>query len=303
MTNVDQYAPLVELAGERVSFDVPLQRYTAVRLGGPADALLVADSPELLERAARLSWQHGWPTRILGGGANVLISDDGFRGLIIINNTKNVAFYDDGRVIADSGASMTTLARQCMSRGLAGFEWAVSVPGTIGGGVVNNAGAHGGDMGGNLIAIHIALKDQSVERWPKDRLGYRYRESTLKHAHFQFVILKVELQLTAGQDPAALQARADEFIAHRKRTQPPGASLGSMFKNPPGDYAGRLIEAAGLKGTQAGGVMISPVHANFFVNAGGGTSADYLALIRLVQHTVYQKFGVALELEVEVIGA
>jgi UDP-N-acetylmuramate dehydrogenase len=197
---------------------------------------------------------------------------------------------------------MTTIARLSIARGLKGFEWGVSVPGTIGGGAVNNAGAHGGDMAGSLTAVDIAVKDSAVERWSKDRLGYGYRESALKHAPLPFVILKVELQLSSGHDPVTLQATADSFIAHRRRTQPPGASLGSMFKNPPGDYAGRLIEAAGLKGVQSGGVMISPIHANFFVNTGTGTSADYLTLIRLVQQTVSQKFRVVLELEVEVIG-
>lgn len=134
-----------------------------------------------------------------------------------------------------------------------------------------------------------------------DDLAYRYRESALKHRQPPFAVLRAALRLTPGADPTALLATAEGYTAHRKRTQPPGASLGSMFKNPPGDYAGRLIEAAGLKGTQIGGVIISPLHGNFFVNTGGGTAADYLGLVRLAQESVRAQFGVDLELEVEVI--
>lgn len=302
LTNLDLLRELVSDAPDRLRLDEPLQRYTAARLGGPADALLVADTLPLLEAASRLAWAQGWPLRILGGGANVLIGDLGFRGVVIINDAKDVSYGDDGRVVAESGAVMTHIARLSMARGLKGFEWAVSVPGTIGGGAVNNAGAHGGDMAANLSALTVAFKDRPVERWTNERLGYRYRESALKHNPDPYVVLTVELALEPGHDPDALKATAEGFIAHRKRTQPPGASLGSMFKNPPGDYAGRLIEAAGLKGTAHGGVMISPVHANFFVNTGSGTAADYLALIRLAEQQVQAQFGVTLALEVELVG-
>ncbi|MBX3065912.1 MAG: UDP-N-acetylmuramate dehydrogenase [Anaerolineae bacterium] len=296
------FTPLREIAGDKLKLNEPLHRYTVARLGGPADALVIADSVDVLERTARLAWDHGWQTRILGGGANVLIGDRGFRGLIIINNAKAVKVHDDGRVICESGAGMIRLAHLCMDRGLAGAEWMVSVPGTVGGGVVNNAGAHGGEMSGSLTSAEIAFKDRPTETWTRDQMQYRYRESALKHNPQPLVVLRAELQFQTGADPAQLHAKADEFVAHRKRTQPPGASLGSMFKNPAGDYSGRLIEAAGLKGTQHGGVIISPLHGNFFVNTGTGTAADYLALIRLAQETVKAKFGVELELEVELMG-
>ncbi len=290
------------LVGDRLKLNEPLSRYTAARLGGPADALVSVDSVELLADVMRHAWDQQWSVRILGGGANVLISDQGFRGLVVINASKKIRINDDGLITAESGAVMTHIARLTMSKGLAGFEWAVSVPGTLGGGIVNNAGAHGSDMAATLRCAEVIFPGAPVETWPVERLAYGYRSSALKGRQTSFLVLSGQLQLAPGHDPAELQARADEFIAHRKRTQPPGASLGSMFKNPPGDYAGRLIEAAGLKGTQIGGVVISPVHGNFFVNTGNGTASDYLQLIRLAQQTVQDKFGVSLSLEIELLG-
>jgi len=303
MPTPDRYEDLFRpLVGDRLKINEPLSRYTVARLGGPADALITVDTKDLLMRVVYLAWERNWPVRILGGGANVLVSDQGYRGLVVVNDAKGVTYGEDGLVTADSGTGLIYLARQTMNRGLSGFEWAISVPGTLGGGIVNNAGAHGGDMAHNLVSAEVLFPRRQPEVWPVERLAYQYRESALKHSKFPFLVLSGTLRLSPGYVPAELHARADEFIAHRKRTQPPGASLGSMFKNPPGEYAGWLIEAAGLKGAQIGGVMISPVHANFFVNAGGGTAEDYVKLIRLAQHTVRDRFGVSLELEVELLG-
>jgi UDP-N-acetylmuramate dehydrogenase len=171
--------------------------------------------------------------------------------------------------------------------------------------VIYNAGAHGGDMAQSVRWVEVlSLEDRPhVEVWGVTQMRYDYRYSVLKGDRGHYVILGATLILKPGHDPDTLNAKADEFVAHRKRTQPPGASLGSIFKNPPGDYAGRLIEAAGLKGTTSGHVQISPVHANFIVNLGDGTAADYRKLIELARDTVKEKFGVALELEIELIGA
>jgi UDP-N-acetylmuramate dehydrogenase len=296
------YQLLELLDGIVLKLDEPLARYTAARLGGNADALVTVDSATMLNQVVQIAWQEGWPTRILGGGANVLIGDKGYRGLVIINDAKDIDIHEDGTVIAESGAVLTRIARLTMLKGISGFEWSVSVPGTLGGAIVNNAGAHGSDMATTLISAEIAFPGGKIETWPVESLDYHYRESALKRRNELFVVLSGTLKLTPGHNPAELQAKADQFIAHRKRTQPPGASLGSMFKNPPGDYAGRLIEAAGLKGKQIGGVIISPVHGNFFVNTGNGTASDYRELIQLAQKTVQEKFGVSLELEVELIG-
>ncbi|NDJ85744.1 MAG: UDP-N-acetylmuramate dehydrogenase [Chloroflexi bacterium] len=296
---------LHELPHLIVHRDEPLARYTAARLGGPADILAIAQHRDAL--IAAVQWARETETRwiILGGGANVLISEYGFRGLVIINRSKETEIdAASGRVVADSGTNLTTLARRCIGQGLKGLEWGVSVPGTVGGAVVNNAGAHGGDMAHNLASVEIIDLETSTtpETWQTQALNYDYRYSVLKGKRGRYIVLQATLQLEPGHDPKELSQVADEFIVYRKRTQPPGASLGSMFKNPPDDYAGRLIEAAGLKGHRIGGVEVSTVHANFFTNTGDATASDYAALIQHVQQTVATRFGVGLELEIEQIG-
>ncbi len=187
----------------------------------------------------------------------------------------------------------------------------MGVPGTLGGAVVGNAGAHDGAIAGSLIvaeilhrnaAMKLALnQDPIAELWPVERLEYRYRSSLLKSLSGQVVVLAARLQLQRSTLAQAVGA-ADTFTAYRRRTQPPGATMGSMFKNPPGDYAGRLVEAAGLKGLRRGDAEISTLHANFFVNRGSATAADIYSLIETAHASVKEKFGVSLELEVELVG-
>jgi UDP-N-acetylmuramate dehydrogenase len=301
----DPYETLVERFGAALKRDEILARYTVARLGGPADALVVANSTTDLIDAVTLACRTGMPWIVVGGGANVLVADAGYRGLVIINHTKGVRIEESGQVMAESGAGLATLARRCMNQGLAGLEWAVNIPGTVGGAVINNAGAHDGDMAESVRWVEVfTLEDRPhVEVWGVSQMRYDYRSSVLKGDRGRYVVLEVTLILAPGHDPDQLNARADEYVGHRKRTQPPGASLGSIFKNPPDDYAGRLIEAAGLKGTTIGHVQISPIHANFLVNLGEGTAADYRKLVELAHDTVLDKFGVELEPEIEMIGA
>lgn len=300
----DRYHPLAERFGAALKRGENLARYTVARLGGPADALVVANNFNDLTDAVTLAKTHDIPWIMLGSGANVLAADDGYRGLVIVNHSSAIRFEGNGRVVAESGASLSTMARKCMNQGLSGLEWAVNIPGTVGGAVVNNAGAHGGDMAQSVRYVEVFnVQDRPhVELWSVSQMAYAYRSSVLKGDRGRYVVVSVTLQLEPDHDPAELNAKADKFVAHRKRTQPPGASLGSIFKNPPGDYAGRLIEAAGLKGQTVGGVQISPVHANFIVNKGQGTAADYLQAIQLARDTVREKSGVELELEIELIG-
>lgn len=297
---------LKHIAGEQLRFDEPLARYTAARLGGVADMLYIArESSETLAEIVQTAWQYDIPVRVIGGGANVLISDAGVRGLVVINRVKEIHFgrWHDGRTVsATAGVGLTSLANRCATRGLSGFEWAVSVPGTVGGAVVNNAGAHGGDMSDSVRDVVLIDAVRGPQMLSLAELDYDYRHSSLKaRTDRRFLVLMANLALHPG-DPDAIHARMNEFHAHRKRTQPAGASLGSIFKNPPDDYAGRLIEAAGLKGHHIGGAAVSTVHANFFINDGGATASDYHALVRHVQATVQAQFGVELEPEIEFIG-
>ena len=297
---------LASLRNIDIQRNVPLAKYTAARLGGNADWFYIArDSTEQVVQVVQAAWADGIPVRILGSGANVLISDTGFRGLIIVNHVADVQFGDwhDGRnVAAMGGTGLLRLARECATEGLAGMEWAVGVPGTVGGAIVNNAGAHGGAMADSVADVVVLEYGKNVQLYTNADLQYDYRHSILKaRIDKRFVVLLATFTLHPDE-PEAIQQRMEEFNAYRKRTQPPGASLGSIFKNPPGDYAGRLIEVSGLKGYSIGGVEVSQKHANFFVNRGESTASEYYALIRHVQQTVLQMQGVELELEIELLG-
>jgi UDP-N-acetylmuramate dehydrogenase len=283
----------------------PLARYTTARIGGPADALVEATSAADLKDLVIAARKFGVPVTILGGGANVLVSDAGLRGLVISNKAKRIEFRENDQVWCESGTVLPTLARECVARGLAGVEWAVGVPGTVGGAVVGNAGAHGRDVAADLRAATILNADNEVSEWSKEALAFEYRSSIIKRlvasGQRLAVVLSATFQLTAA-DPVELAKRADEFNEYRRRTQPPGASMGSMFKNPTGTAAGRLIDQCGLKGTRVGDAEISTVHANFFVNRGQATASDVKALIDLAQQHVKEKFGIELELEIELLG-
>ncbi len=288
--------------GDRLQERVLLAAYTSARIGGPADALVVVHSAdELAETVSRL-WELDLPCVLLGGGSNVLVSDRGVRGVVVLNRAKAVRFTEGETpsVWAESGAVFSNLAHRAAARGLGGLEWAAAVPGTLGGAVYGNAGAFGGDMAGSLVHADL-LTERGREQWPVEKMGYAYRSSVLKRDALQTVILSAEMRLENG-DPAQIRETIRQFTEKRKASQPPGASMGSMFKNPEGDHAGRLIEAAGLKGKRIGGAEISTVHANFFVNHGEAKAADVKALIELAQRTVEEKFGVRLELEIEIIG-
>jgi UDP-N-acetylmuramate dehydrogenase len=288
--------------GDRVQENVVLAPYTSARIGGLADILVTANSADELAEIMMVIWRQGLPYIILGGGSNVLISDKGVRGAVVLNRAKAVRFEngDQPKVWVESGVIFSNLANRCASKGLSGLEWAATIPGTVGGAVVGNAGAFGGDMSGNLIAAEVLTRN-GRSQWSVDKMGYGYRTSVLKGNAEKAIVLSAELGLkNATKD--SVSVKIEQFSERRKATQPPGASMGSMFKNPEGDHAGRLIEAAGLKGTRIGNAEISPLHGNFFVNHGETKASDILALIELVQKKVAEKFGVKLELEVELIG-
>ncbi len=293
---------------DRLLRDEPLSRFTAARLGGNADWLYVAkeSQAELIE-VVQTAWAQNLPVRVLGSGANVLVADQGVRGLVVINSLSEILTGDwhDGRNLAVSaGVSLTVLARKCASLGLAGMEWAVSIPGTTGGAIVNNAGAHNSDMSQVVADVVVLEAAHGARLYSNAELQFSYRSSALKSlADKRFLVLLATLALMPDE-PTAIQSRMTEYIAHRKRTQPPGASLGSIFKNPPGEYAGRLIEAAGLKGTRIGAAQVSTLHANFFINHNGseGCARDYYDLVQHVRAEVLRQTGIELEPEIEFLG-
>ena len=288
--------------GDAVQENVTLAPYTSARIGGPADVVLTVKSADELADVVQVIWEQDLPYYILGGGSNVLVSDKGFRGVVVLNRAKEVRFEmgDQPSVWCEAGVVIANLARRCASKGLGGLEWSAAVPGTVGGAVYGNAGAFGGDMTHNLVWAEL-LTTNGREKFTLDQMGYGYRTSVLKRHEVNGIVLSALLKLK-NSNSEEVSVKIEQFSERRKATQPPGASMGSMFKNPEGDHAGRLIEAAGLKGTRIGNAEISTVHGNFFINHGETKAEDVRALIALVQKTVLEKFGIDLELEVEVIG-
>lgn len=300
--------PFTKIAGVELERDVNLAKYTAARMGGNAHYFYLAKPDSTTEQLAEViqaAWQADIPVRVIGGGANILISDKGFRGLIIVNRLAKIEFgnWHDGRnVSATGGTGIPRFARACASQGLTGMEWAIGVPGTVGGAIINNAGAHGGDMADSVADVVVLEYENGVQLYTNADMQYDYRHSILKSRDDKrFIVLLATFTIPKG-DEVQIQHKMYEYNTYRKRTQPPGASLGSIFKNPDGDYAGRLIEASGLKGYRIGGVNVSQKHANFFVNDDGATASEYYALIQHVQQTVLDEHGVKLELEIELIG-
>ena len=291
--------------GDKVKENVSLAPYTSARIGGPADILITAESADELARIIKLLRKHEIEYLVLGGGSNVLVSDQGVRGVVVLNRAKGVRFHNDGdgepSVTAESGVIFSNLANRCAAKGLAGLEWAATVPGTIGGAVYGNAGAFGGDTSGNLNWAELLTAEGERERFTAEQMGYGYRTSVFKRGELDAIVLAADLRLRHSTKDV-VSANIEQFSAHRKTTQPPGASMGSMFKNPNGDYAGRLIDAAGLKGTRIGNAEISPLHGNFFINHGTTRAEDIHALIELVIKRVKDSQGVELELEIELVG-
>lgn len=292
------------LFGDRLQENVSMANYTTAHVGGNVPAMVIAHTSLELEMAAQRLWDHGIPFYLVGSGSNILVSDKGLQGVVIVNRTRNIkidAHAEPMSVWAESGANLGTVARQVALRGLSGLEWASAIPGSVGGAVYGNAGAFGGDMNGSLLLAEILHQTQGKQTWTVEQMAYSYRSSALKQNPGQAIILAARLKLFPGATQA-VQERMAANQARRRQTQPPGASLGSMFKNPAGDYAGRLIEAAGLKGTRVGGFEISPMHANFFINTGQATASDLMQLIQTARKAVQEKFGIKLELEVELLG-
>ena len=299
-------APFIDVLrlhfGDAVQENISLAPYTSARIGGPADILVTVKSADEFAAAMKVIWDYGMPYYILGGGSNVLVSDKGVRGVVVLDRAKEVQFEngDQPTVKCEAGVIFSNLANRCASKGLAGLEWAATVPGTVGGAVYGNAGAFDGDMSHNLIWADVLTLNGRV-KLSVEQMKYGYRTSVLKRGEINAIVLSAMLRLK-NSTKEEVSVKIDEFSERRKTAQPPGASMGSMFKNPAGDHAGRLIEAASLKGTRIGNAEISTKHGNFFINHGETKAEDVPALIRLTQQTVREKFGVELELEVELAG-
>lgn len=282
-----------------------LADHASLRVGGPAGMLLRLRSlPDLLGWW-RLGQAAGLPVTVLGRGSNVVVRDGGLPGLVLLNRCEAWRLdaapgREDAELEAESGVTLAALVGALARDGWAGLEAGIGIPGSVGAAVVTNAGAHGWTMADSLVSVRLADRSGAVRECRAEDLALRYRGSALKDRHDQLV-LSVRLRLRR-EDSAAILARIAAFTAARRSSQPRLPSMGSVFKNPPGDHAGRLIEAAGLKGRRRGEAEISSLHANFIVNRGRALAADVLALVELARGAVAASSGIQLESEIEVMG-
>ncbi len=306
MNALQRFREVMERAGYagRLGTDVPMSRHTSFAVGGPADLLATARTVEELVDWVKMANQTGIPYMVLGSGTNVLVSDRGIRGFVIINGCQRYSFRGDGVLEAESGCLFCELAREAADKGWGGLEWGVGIPGTLGGAVVGNAGAYGGYIGDILLDALLCHADGRTERVSRDWLRYGYRTSALKREDLskpRTVVLDARLQLLRA-DVTQLQERARQVTEQRLAHTPGGACAGSTFMRTEQYPAGFLIEQAGLKGFRMGNAQVSDRHANFIMNAGGATAREIAALIEYVQERVWRDFAQRLEPEVQFIG-
>lgn len=284
----------------------PLARHSTFRIGGPADLLCVPETRKDLISIMRWVTEYEVPWVALGNGSNILFSDKGFRGVVIkirgagpVSGTLWDIERDGNRVHAGAGISLARLARFCAGVGLSGMEWGTGIPGVVGGSIRGNAGAHGWEMGDVVESVEAAMPSGEMVTLSGQALGFSYRHSQLDPA----ALITCATFVMQPGDPDVIRKRIQEYTDSRKRTQPSAdQSAGCMFKNPPGDSAGRLIDISGCKGLQVGGAVVSELHANFIVNLDGqATASDTLNLIDQIRTRVHENTGVTLDLEVRVM--
>jgi UDP-N-acetylmuramate dehydrogenase len=291
------------LLPELIAPAVCLAPFTSFKVGGNAEFFTSPRNIEQLSEALDWAKQQQLAITVLGAGSNLLISDRGLPGLVIcIRYLRGVSFDPTtGKVWAAAGESIVDLARLVAAQGFSGLEWAIGIPGTVGGVVVMNAGAQGGCTADCLVEAETISKSGQVQILKAGALNYSYRTSNLQNG--DRLVTGATLQLQPGYDPSAIAAQTTAYLKHRQATQPYHLpSCGSVFRNPSPHSAGKLIEDTGLKGYQIGMAQVAELHANFILNLGGATASDIFQLISYVQAQVQQKWGIALETEVKSLG-
>lgn len=282
-------------------FQEPMKLHTSLRVGGAADIFLQPDSLAELKKAILFAKKYNLPVTVLGGGTNILVSDKGLRGVVI----KLGPFFNkitqeaDGKLRVKAAAKTSSLVKRAQELGLSGLEFAWGIPGTVGGAVYMNAGAAGGAFSNLLTCVQVVNNEGELEEYAKEKLSFDYRQSVFQGR--QLVITECLLQL----EPCSPEKIKEKMMALQKKrlcSQPSLPSAGSVFKNPPGNFAGLLIQKAGLKGFAIGDAQVSEVHANFIVNRGNATASDIYQLIQLVSERVKSQFNISLELEIKILG-
>ncbi|AWP37062.1 UDP-N-acetylmuramate dehydrogenase [Heyndrickxia coagulans] len=280
--------------------DEPLSKYTFTKTGGKADILIFPETYEEVQKTVRFASLNGVPYTILGNGSNLIIKDGGIRGIVLILTKLAKISHTGDDITAQCGAAIIDVSRYALKQKLTGLEFACGIPGSVGGALYMNAGAYGGEVKDVLKSALVLTKTGEMKRLEKSDLSFQYRKSSI--AENGEIALEGTFSLEPG-DAQEIKAKMDELTDLRESKQPlEYPSCGSVFKRPPGYFAGKLIQDSGLQGKRIGGVEVSTKHAGFMVNVGGGTATDYMNLIKFVQKTVKEKFGVDLETEVKIIG-
>lgn len=286
---------------DRILLDEPMKKHTTFRLGGPADYFLSPSDVNQIPEIIHICRKEGIPWFVLGNGSNLLVSDQGYRGVVIqIYKNMNQITVEGTRIYAQAGALLSAVSKKAMEAGLTGMEFASGIPGTLGGAAVMNAGAYGGEMKDILVSVTVLTDEGEQKVLKAEELSLGYRTSIIKERGY--IVLDVVLQLQAG-DQDAIRNRMEELKVQRVTKQPlEYPSAGSTFKRPEGYFAGKLVQDAGLRGYRVGGAQVSEKHCGFVINTGDATASDVVRLIRNVQDIVWNKFEVRMEPEVKFLG-
>lgn len=300
--NKEIIAQFQDIVGtEQVLIQEPMKNHTTFRIGGPADCFIRPQDAGQVERILHICRENGMPWFVLGNGSNLLVSDQGFPGVIIqIFRNMSTIRVNGERLVVQAGALLSAVASRALKEGLSGLEFASGIPGTMGGAVVMNAGAYGGEMKDVIESVTVLDGDGKIRCLTREELQMGYRTSLVKKEGY--TVLEAVLKLEQG-DPAVISARMEELKEQRVSKQPlEYPSAGSTFKRPEGYFAGKLIMDSGLRGFQVGGAQISQKHCGFVINTGDATAQDVVQLISQVQDIVYEKFQVKLEPEIRFLG-
>ncbi|MCL2109614.1 MAG: UDP-N-acetylmuramate dehydrogenase [Oscillospiraceae bacterium] len=299
--NFDKLTKICETYGAEFTKNAPLAPFTSFRIGGPADVLVRVNGREIVGEIAAFCAENALPCRVIGNGSNLLVSDVGVRGVVLVFGAVFSAIGVTGEVVhAEAGASLGDFCTVARDNSLGGAEFAYGIPGSVGGAVYMNAGAFGGEIAGILQAVEYLNEDCEIEILHRENADFSYRKSPFMQT--KNIIISAEFKLTKG-DKSQITAKMDDFLARRGGKQPlEFPSAGSTFKRPEGDYASRLIDVCGLKGFAVGGAAVSEKHAGFVINKGGATCDDVLRLIDAVRERVFRETGIALEREVELFS-
>lgn len=287
--------------GENIYLQEPMAGHTTFRIGGPADCFLQIENEEQIKGVQRYLNMVEMPYFVLGNGSNLLVNDGGYRGIILqIGPKMSEIVVEGGRIVAKAGALLSQVARVAMEHGLTGLEFASGIPGTVGGGVMMNAGAYDGEMSQVVTQVRVISRDGETMELDRATMEFGYRTSTIRNN--SFIVTEVTFELQKG-DKDVIMAKMEELMARRKEKQPlEYPSAGSTFKRPEGHFAGKLITDAGMKGFQIGGARVSDKHCGFVINAGNATARDVRDVISEIQRRVKDKFRVDLEPEVVFLG-